>query len=129
MREIKFRVWNGQEMLYVTYEAELQLNFGINKGWSLWDSYEDICNHEKGNLLQFTGLKDKNGREIYEGDIINIIGRETSEQAQVTFDDGSFCVMGYLGDLRTQPLRKFIFFGEKFEVIGNIYENSKLLET
>ncbi|MEK4379286.1 YopX family protein [Bacillus sp. FSL R5-0434] len=76
-------------------------------------------------LRQYTGLKDKNGREIYEGDIV-IDKRKNS--AEVVFDDGCFCVIGYLGDLRTHPIRDSLFCGERFEVIGNIYENPELLE-
>ncbi|MEC1543088.1 YopX family protein [Bacillus halotolerans] len=74
---------------------------------------------------QYTGLKDKNGREIYEGDIV--IDKRLNS-AEVVFDDGCFCVIGYLGDLRTHPIRDSLFCGERFEVIGNIYENPELLE-
>uniref|UniRef100_UPI0035E3F774 YopX family protein n=1 Tax=Bacillus stratosphericus TaxID=293386 RepID=UPI0035E3F774 len=48
--------------------------------------------------------------------------------AQVVFDDGCFCVIGYLGDLRTHLLRDYLFCGKTFEVIGNIYQNPDLLK-
>ncbi|CCU57683.1 YopX family protein [Bacillus subtilis] len=125
MREIKFRAYHtekrdGQEFPRMINWDELLNN----------DEEELTCyfRNEFSNvspLMQYTGLKDKNGREIYEGDIV-IDERKSS--AEVVFDDGCFCVIGYLGDLRTHPLRDSLFCGERFEVIGNIYEDPELLE-
>ncbi|WP_280149931.1 YopX family protein [Bacillus subtilis] len=117
MREIKFRVWDIVWKKMLTHE-------------DLWDApfnelFISTPDQRPYNIMQYTGLKDRNGREIYEGDIV-VDGRENS--AEVVFDDGCFCVIGYLGDLRTHPLRDSLFCGERFEVIGNIYENPELLE-
>ena len=69
-------------------------------------------------LMQYTGLKDKNGVEIYEGDILN----DYSELGKVIFDEGCFrvCWQGIIEDLFENC--------NNYEVVGNIYENSTLLE-
>jgi uncharacterized phage protein (TIGR01671 family) len=91
---------------------------------------------EDGNLelMQFTGLLDKNGKEVYEGDIVSFVYRTTKEElvaAKVVFRNGTF---GYLQD---SSIKKHIYSYEFWplsegkaktvEVIGNIYENPELL--
>ena len=107
---LKFRAWDG-----------------LNKTMSFW-TMNDLCNHtddstEKPSPLeewmQYTGLKDKNGKEIYEGDILDNEGAR--QKYEVIFHNGCFCIsQGGLG--------YHIFNEKKVEVIGNIYENKDLLE-
>lgn len=78
---------------------------------------------ERYNLMQYTGLKDKNGREIYEGDIVRI-GDELVEEVKWIAEGD------WLAD--KQPMVGFvshgtIYKGSPVEVIGNIYENPELL--
>jgi uncharacterized phage protein (TIGR01671 family) len=65
MREIKFRAWDGRKMNYNPFISD-----GSDGGEtsSVYINVAIACNDEE--LMQYTGLKDKNGKEIYEGDII-----------------------------------------------------------
>jgi len=110
-REIKFRAWDGHIMNYDIY---LQHTDGCNL--ELNEELNDIY-----NLMQFTGLKDKNGKEIYEGDIV----KRGDFVDEVVFESGKFTTkrgFGWAGAvfyLGNQPMG--------FEIIGNIYENPELL--
>lgn len=145
-RKIKFRAWQekGKEMLY---------EINPTATWAIWaDLNEDIIAgiQEEYTLMQYTGLKDKNGKEIYEGDIVLIPDTHTEKVdvgvgsvpvaqepdphfSEVVFENGQFLFSiretkdtywkgnySYLGILEESE-------GE-IEVIGNIYENPELLE-
>ncbi|WP_339148377.1 YopX family protein [Sutcliffiella sp. BMC8] len=84
---------------------------------------------DKETVGQNTDLRDKSGKNIFEGDIIALVNDNTKSPAAVTFEDGAFCIIGYLGDLRTYPIRKYLFSGYELEVIGNMHEHPHLLET
>ena len=130
-REIKFRAWNGATMEYNIVAGKFGaffVNPGI-KGDGL-DS-KDAASLTQANtiyskevpVMQFTGLKDKNGKEIYEGDILQCdIPQEHFKFrfiGDVRFGDGHFYVYGKYAE----PLSRL-----KGEVIGNIYENSELIK-
>ena len=105
-REIKFRFWLGHTKK-MTYEHPL-----IDMANSNWDFTEDII------PLQFTGLIDKYGKEIYEGDIVRGVG-EHKGQSEVFFDTNCYTYqpMSFLND----------YNGGNYEIIGSIYENPELL--
>ena len=108
MREIKFRAWDGKEMEYFTL-PDLYWR-GENTG-----DY-DFPN-SRISIMQFTGLKDKNDKEIYEGDIL---GREISAimiKAELSWNCG--CCLDIYG---------WEIPHEETEIIGNIYENPELLK-
>ena len=117
MREIKFRAWDNNEMLEVrslefvpshkSFNGKPGYNINIHLGIT------------QENLMQFTGLKDKDGKEIYEGDILE---RSDKQRDIVIFDGGSFCVKHDKGGM------DFIAYNNYFEVIGNIWENPGLLK-
>ena len=85
--------------------------------------------------MQYTGLKDKNGKEIYEGDVVTIPNWSPAEY-QIVFIEGAFCLSalkksdafdigGFVADIHyVQSGGK----GPRAEIIGNIYENPELLE-
>lgn len=107
MREIKFRAFIDGEMIYdLAYEEYAPIN-DLLKGTD--------------NLMQFTGLLDKQGVEIYEGDILRYVDGINRE---VIFDNGCFGVKGAISKVVHQD--KFAF--SVTEVIGNIYDNSDILD-
>jgi uncharacterized phage protein (TIGR01671 family) len=115
MREIKFRAWDKENNKWVI-DIGLSTTFIDNK---------DIVNLESRGfeVMQFTGLKDKNGKEIYEGDIFK---SKKGKIFEVIFQDGTYAFgnskKGYY------LLGSFDIKKEELEVIGNIYKNKELLE-
>jgi hypothetical protein len=134
MRELKFRAWDEQEkrMLYSTesYDygnTEFQFIDGelcvvrYSCGWNNFPIAEK-AEGIKG-MMQYTGLKDRNGQEVYEGDIVN---NEDNETAVIVYDSGSFILQYPDSPLDFDSL--FDFQDKELEIIGNIYENPELLE-
>ena len=128
MRETKFRAYHKErkEMFEIASidfeEKKAALSNGIIKLLNV-DS-------KQFELLQYTGLKDKNGKEIYEGDIIKYkfpYDRRLKHISPVKFLEtkASFGIKDRYGN-ETQLYR--ITANNYFEVIGNIYENKNLLE-
>ena len=131
MREIKFRVWDidRKEWLKNTGNPYIFPFDGRVAMKCAGDSTGHIDKQdysEEYELEQFTGLRDKKGKEIYEGDIVRFgpykANTETI-QVPIEFHEGSFVMMreglGYLINTRV--------VGEAAEVIGNIHETPELL--
>ena len=111
MREIKFRVWdkNKKQMFYPDdFGNKIKLpGEDVNKKYSIY--------------MQYTGLKDKNDKEIYEGDIIEF---NNKLKLIVYWDNGGFALKN-LTNTAEIPLVDII---RPIKVLGNIYENPELLE-
>ena len=119
-RVIKFRVWNSAENRMSYFDLN------TSKGCSRLSI--DFCNEDYTELMQFTGLKAKNGKEIFEGDIVEISFGLNERIGTVQFIEGSFEIGNSTNDKLCE--RKFWFRAirdEVIKVIGNIYENPELL--
>ena len=125
-REIKFRAWLKEEKKIVNVETidftdksiqYLEKNEFINAYLLRRVSFDDV------ELMQYTGLKDKNGKKIYEGDIVVLNNIENDNMCIVRYEHSSYRLEGW-------SLRENLSNVEDsfLEVIGNIYENKNLLE-
>ncbi|MEK4628087.1 YopX family protein [Solibacillus sp. FSL R7-0682] len=125
MRDIKFRAWSEYSNKLVVWEH-----------MKVDDTLGSVLNGEdkKIHVMQYTGLKDKNGREIYEGDLYQYtvshdmydpnsghITFETKHVKAVTFENGAF----YHG---IELLSDVLEYDDSLVCVGNIYENPELLE-
>ena len=131
MREIKFRAWdriNGMFRKQQMIKEPSLSRSDISKGCRINDIFKD----DEFIWMQYTGLKDSNGVEIYEGDLLSIqIVRDAKKTVTIVFEDGAFGVkdelFGWGYGKEFYPL-KTIINNHKVEIIGNIHENSELLE-
>lgn len=121
MRTIKFRAWDKEDNRMIVDEQDFIPLKVTNKGVlrlsplhveNLWS----IVNGERCEVMQFTGLTDKNGKEIYEGDIVEAIGMSPGkvifENGTFRFDNGSCSIVEDMDHY------------SGFEVVGNIYEKN-----
>ena len=133
-REIKFRAWDGKYQI-------------MTSGVYLSDVSAGFKGLDKGIVMQYTGLKDKNGKEIYEGDIVTKIhklnlltdgnyGNIGKSHSIVEYCAPEFVgkpykyeeeIAGYFGENTIYGLLDETLLSREIEVIGNIYENPELL--
>lgn len=141
MREIKFRAWvppisDGELTMpgYMTYELARQKYIATRSetreapGWigkehialGTYELNGDLASYGE-KLMQFTGLQDKNSKEIWEGDIV--LREKEDLPLQVVFNDGAFGLFDENNGMEDD----MIFDADALEVIGNIYENPELI--
>jgi uncharacterized phage protein (TIGR01671 family) len=137
MRELKFRAWNKEnsEMLYdvnVSWNGKVfrevatksKNSVVVNKDGHKSEYYEDWDRFVTFNypVMQFVGLQDKNGQDIYEGDIINLLPNNYLCVVEYNDNEARFSLKnknGYQG--------QYTIIASACEVVGNIYENKNLL--
>jgi uncharacterized phage protein (TIGR01671 family) len=130
MREIKFRAWDntnkdiGGQVMYdwdrlnaLDADGVLSLVDLLVNGWD-----------KQGIPMQYTGLRDKNGKEIYEGDILKHEYPEVS-LLKVVYNRGGFNIVGiHLKEPMSELLNPDNSLYIQSEIVGNIYENPELVK-
>jgi uncharacterized phage protein (TIGR01671 family) len=129
MRQIKFRVWDKelQKMHICGEDVHDSMEFldnhacyyNLQNGCGSLPKELDPDGKATYELMQYTGLKDKNGKEIYEGDIVRCYGG--------AYWNG---VYEYDNVIEVKDIRylEYIAYSEYVEILGNIYEHHELLE-
>jgi uncharacterized phage protein (TIGR01671 family) len=141
MREIKFRAWNirHRQMRYDAQNdvVDLEEKPAIVEatGGFRFATFFGIAPHDTNMvLMQYTGLKDKKGKQIYEGDIVKMHGNSIH---LIEWAGGGIYMVGFCanmfkeGDKRvmdTADVKNLLHQMARSEVIGNIYENPELLK-
>ncbi|EGD0208523.1 MULTISPECIES: YopX family protein [unclassified Campylobacter] len=131
--DFSFRLWSSREKHYITNNLCL-VEFNHNPGeikagllFGEYGNYDFIENYDdKFEIELWTGYCDKNGKNIYENDIVKVEDNGNASIFKVGFSNN----MGFSASLQTEailPYQLKILASKGFEIIGNIHENAELL--
>lgn len=134
MRDIKFRAWDeGKKMMHLDFEF---IRSGINgDDWVVFKSDKQPLNskphplenpffNQQLKIMQYTGLKDKNDKEIYEGDIVKT---KYQKMAKIVWDNENTCFATETVDKVVKDERMYCLKDIE-EIIGNVCDNPELLK-
>ena len=136
MREILFRgkrtdgQWIYGGLLKVTYDGNTyNLIFADNFLFVFGEAtaMEHAC-VDPATVGQFTGLTDKNGKKIFEGDVVKVLQGKDKGIACVGFENGAFMLYPQTGNIYERTLWEYWYNDWEVEIIGNIHDNHELLE-
>lgn len=113
----KFRAWDNENKCWTNYAITDDLQIFYDKYTGRWHRK----NKDRFVLVQSTGLKDKNGEEVYEGDIVKVETRGGVVYGDVKYKSCSFMIC-------SEDMDRIMLDCWDYEVIGNIYENPELME-
>ena len=134
MREIKFRAWDKENKVMIN-----AIFVGLGKVYGMTKTFKPSKELEDVILMQYTGLKDKNGKKIFEGDIVIaskmpyywefvksvnkglVVYNNHTASYRIKLDNYHSSTIGESDTVKFNPV-------SKYEVIGNIYENPELLD-
>ena len=136
MREILFRgKTDDGEWVYGSFcmDAREQFNglCGVDGFIRLYDKAKgkmQTYEVDRETVGQYTGLKDKNGERIFEGDIAKVLQGKDKDIAYVGFENGAFMLYPKTGNIYERTLWEYWYNDWDVEVIGNITDNPELLE-
>jgi len=124
MREIKFRAWDKKEKrMFIVENLRIIRDVLVNQDRKYSVSERGYVCRNKTEIMQFTGLKDKNGKEIYEGDILL---KNNGDRFLVFWNNDALSY--FVKNLRTGFENMLDLHKEPISIFGNIYENPELLE-
>lgn len=125
MREIKFRAWDKENKAFMPSEGYAICD-GDVMGLRYGNEMEDVLT-DQIELMQYTGLKDMNGVDIYENDIVKSNYKYAQPKiSQIIMEDGNSYIAGE--DLATGNEMLVSDHIDEIEVIGNVHTNLELLE-
>ncbi|MDP5277246.1 YopX family protein, partial [Chengkuizengella axinellae] len=134
MRELKFKVWDKKEEVMYGHDKDSTIILHLDGLVNHYDNnyvLQGVDDSERLVIMQYTGLKDCNDVEIYEGDILEykfynpLRKEEESIKYEVIYEYGEFRVI--VDDGRNKS-RKPLYMELNSSVIGNVYESPELLE-
>lgn len=132
MREIKFRAWDKKNN-HMIYDVQTEIKIGevgFTSGklgkMNMYTHFDEYFNDDNFEMMQYTGLKDKNDKEIYEGHIVKLFYPDMGHK--IIFDKDTAMFGYYYKSIYGKFFCGLYRHLKDIEIIGNIYENPELRE-